>query len=113
MTVTIYHNNRCSNSRGALALIRGAGIEPTIIDYIAEPLSRDGLAKLVKKLGGSPRDILRSKEAIYSELKLEKATDDALLDAMAAHPTLINRPIVVTDKGAKLCRPPELVKDLL
>ena len=113
MNITIYHNPKCSNSRGALALLREAGHEPTIVEYLVTPPSRDALADLVAKMGIAPRDLVRAKEAVYAELGLADAGDDALLDAMAAHPILINRPIVVTDKGAKLCRPPELVKDLI
>jgi arsenate reductase len=113
MTVTIHHNPGCSNSRGALEIIRAQGIEPRIVEYLKTPLSRDELSALVKKLGMPLRNIVRTKEAIYAELNLESAGDDALLDAVAMHPILLNRPIVVTPKGARLCRPPELVRDLL
>jgi arsenate reductase len=113
MTVTVYHNPGCSNSRGALEIIRAQGIEPVIIEYLKTPLSREELAALVEKLVVPLRAVVRTKEAIYSELKLESASDDALLDAVATHPILLNRPIVVTPKGARLCRPPELVRDLL
>jgi arsenate reductase len=113
MTVTVHHNPGCSNSRGALEIIRAQGIEPVIIEYLKAPLSRDDLEVLVKKLGVPLRDVLRTKEAIYAELSLESASDGALLDAVAAHPILLNRPIVVTPKGARLCRPPELVRELL
>ena len=113
--VTIYHNNRCSNSRGALALLRERGIEPTIIDYIATPLTTPELAELVEHLGVPLRELLRSKEAIFQELGLDQAgvSDAQLLTAVAAHPVLLNRPIVVTPKGAALCRPPEKVLELL
>lgn len=113
MTVTIHHNPGCSNSRGALEIIRAHGIEPVIVEYLKTPLSRDELAGLVKRLGVPLREVVRTKEAVYAELGLEPASDDALLDAVAAHPILLNRPIVVTPKGARLCRPPELVRDLL
>ena len=113
MNITIYHNPKCSNSRGALALIREAGHEPVIIEYLQTPPRRAALAVLVAKMGIAPRDLVRVKEAAYADLGLEGASGDALLDAMAAHPILINRPIVVTDRAAKLCRPPELVRDLL
>lgn len=112
MTVTIHHNPACSNSRGALEIIRAQGIEPVIIEYLKTPLSKRQLAVLVKKLDMPLRAIVRTKDAIYADLKLENASDDALLDAVAAHPILLNRPIVVTPKGARLCRPPELVRDL-
>jgi arsenate reductase len=113
MQVTIYHNPKCSNSRGALALIREAGIEPTIIEYLKTPPSRAELAALVTKMGITARAMVRAKEAVYGELALADAGDEKLLDAMAEHPILINRPIVVTEKGAALCRPPETVKPLL
>ena len=113
--VTIYHNSRCSNSRGALALIRERGIEPTIVDYIAEPLDAAALTALVRQLGVPVRELLRSKEAIYAELQLDDPAigDAELIDAVAAHPVLLNRPIVVTPRGAALCRPPEKVLALL
>jgi arsenate reductase len=113
MTVTIHHNPGCSNSRGALEIIRSQGIEPAIVEYLKTPLSRDELVALVQKMGVPLREVVRTKEAVYAELGLERADDDALLDAIAAHPILLNRPIVVTPKGARLCRPPELVRDLL
>lgn len=113
--VTIYHNSRCSNSRGALALIRERGLEPTIVDYIAEPLDAAALAALVRQLGLPVRDLLRSKEAVYAELQLDAPAigDAELIAAVAAHPVLLNRPIVVTPRGAALCRPPEKVLALL
>jgi arsenate reductase len=113
MTVTIHHNPGCSNSRGALEIIRSQGIEPAIVEYLKAPLSRDELVALVQKMGVPLREVVRTKEAVYAELGLERADDDALLNAIAAHPILLNRPIVVTPKGARLCRPPELVRDLL
>ena len=113
--VTIFHNSRCSNSRGALALIRERGIEPLIVDYIAEPLDAESLTALFAQLAVPVRDLLRSKEAIYVELQLDDAAlgDAELIAAVAAHPVLLNRPIVVTPRGAALCRPPEKVLALL
>jgi len=111
--VTIYHNPRCSNSRGALELIRAAGIAPTIIEYLTTPPSRAELADLLHRAGLTPRQAVRTKEALYRELKLDDADDGTLLDAMISHPVLIERPLVVTLKGVRLCRPPERVLDLL
>jgi len=111
--VTIYHNPRCSNSRGALELIRAAGIAPTIIEYLTTPPSRAELADLLRRAGLTPRQAVRTKEALYRELKLDDADDGTLLDAMISHPVLIERPLVVTLKGVRLCRPPERVLDLL
>jgi arsenate reductase len=113
MTVTIYHNPNCSNSRGALEIIRAAGIEPKIVEYLKTPLSKAELSALIAQTGLRVREAMRVKEAVYAEMNLDAAEDDALLDAIAAHPILLNRPMVVTTKGAKLCRPPELVKDIL
>jgi arsenate reductase len=113
--VTIYHNARCSNSRGALALLRERGIEPTVVDYLQQPLTIDQLQALVAAMGGAVRDVLRSKEAVFAELGLGDAarTDAELLAAVAQHPVLLNRPIVSTPKGTLLCRPPERVLELL
>lgn len=113
--VTIYHNSRCSNSRGALALIRERGMEPQIVDYIAEPLDAAALTALVGQLGLPVRELMRSKEAVYAELQLDNPalSDAELIAAVAAHPSLLNRPIVVTPRGAALCRPPEKVLALL
>jgi arsenate reductase len=115
MDVIIYHNPQCGTSRNTLALIRNAGIEPQIVEYLKTPLTREALQQLIAKAGLSVRDLLREKGTLYHELKLDDATlsDDALLDAMIEHPILINRPLVVTPKGARLCRPSELVIDLL
>ena len=112
---TIYHNPRCGTSRNTLAMIRHAGVEPTIVDYLSQPPSRSVLADLIARAGLSPRDAMRKKEAKYSELGLadETLSDDQLLDAMVANPILIERPLVVTDRGVKLCRPSEAVLDLL
>jgi arsenate reductase (glutaredoxin) len=114
-TVTIYHNPKCGTSRNTLALIRHAGIEPQVIHYIETPPTREQLVQLVAACGLSVREVLRSKGEVYDELKLDdpKWTDDELLDFMVAHPILINRPIVVTPTGTKLCRPSEVVLDIL
>lgn len=113
--ITIFHNNRCSNSRGALELLRARGIEPNIVDYIATPLTAPELAELVAHIGVPVRELLRSKEAAYHELGLDQpaVSDAQILLAVAQHPQLLNRPIVVTPKGAALCRPPEKVLALL
>ena len=114
-TATIYHNPKCGTSRNTLALIRNAGIEPQVIHYLETPPSRDELVQLVAACGLSVREVLRSKGDLYEELKLDDAkwTDDELLDFMVAHPILINRPIVVTTQGTRLCRPSERVLDIL
>jgi arsenate reductase len=115
VTVTIYHNPACGTSRNVLALIRNGGEEPLVIEYLKTPPSRDELAALIERMGISVRDLLRRKGTPYDQLKLDDPglTDDALLDAMMMHPILINRPIVVTPKGVKLCRPVETVLDIL
>lgn len=113
--VTIYHNPNCGTSRNVLGLIRNAGIEPTIIEYLKAPPDRQILLGLIKRMGIRVRDLLRRKETPYDELGLDdpKWTDDQLIDAMLANPILINRPIVVTPLGVKLCRPSEIVLDML
>lgn len=115
MTVTIYHNPKCGTSRNTLAMIRATGIEPVVIEYLKTPPSRDELRDLVQRMGMKLRDVLRTKGTPYHEVGLDDPalSDDALLDAIEAHPVLINRPIVVTPKGARLCRPSEQVLDLL
>ena len=115
MDVIIYHNPDCGTSRNTLAMIRNAGIEPHVIEYLKTPPSRVLLQQLVARMGISLRDLLREKGTPYQELGLadKTLTGDRLLDAMMAHPILINRPIVVTPKGVRLCRPSELVLDLL
>ena len=115
MTVTIYHNPACGTSRNALALIRNAGEEPEVVEYLKTPPSREKLVELIGRMGITPRELLRRKGTPYDELGLgdPKWSDDELIDFMIAHPILINRPIVVTDKGVKLCRPSEAVLDLL
>ena len=115
MDAIIYHNPACGTSRNTLAMIRSAGIEPHVIEYLKTPQSRALLQQLITRMGLPVRALLREKGTPYAELGLGDAalTDDQLLDAMMAHPILINRPIVVTPKGVKLCRPSELVLDLL
>lgn len=110
--VTIYFNQKCGTARNTLALIREAGIEPDIIEYMKHPPSRAELAKLAHLAGGAAT-LLREKEPLAAELGLKGAADAAILDAIAENPILLNRPVVVTPKGAKACRPAELVKDLL
>ncbi|NLR98793.1 arsenate reductase (glutaredoxin) [Rhizobium sp. P38BS-XIX] len=115
MTVTIYHNPACGTSRNTLAMIRQSGEEPVVIEYLKTPPSREELLKLAAAMGLSVRDILRQKGTPYNELGLSNPdlTDDQLLDQIMQHPILINRPIVVTDKGVRLCRPSEAVLDIL
>ena len=113
--VEIWHRPACSNSRGALELIREAGIEPTIVDYIANPPTRARLHQAIADAGLKVRDAMRSKEPEYAQQGLDdpSLSDDALLDAMVATPVLINRPFVFTPRGVRLCRPPEKVLELL
>ncbi|GGH15105.1 arsenate reductase [Alsobacter metallidurans] len=113
--VVIYHNPECGTSRNTLAMIRNAGIEPHVIEYLKTPPARALLASLIGRMGVSVRSVLREKGTPFQELGLsdESLTDDQLLDAMMAHPILINRPIVVSQLGVKLCRPSEAVLDLL
>lgn len=111
--VTIYHNPGCGTSRNTLGLIRNAGIEPRVIEYLQTPPDRTTLVSLIAAMGTPVREVVRTKEALYSELGLADANDAALIDAMLAHPALINRPIVVTALGTKLCRPSEAVLDIL
>jgi arsenate reductase len=115
MDTIIYHNPDCGTSRNTLAMIRNAGIEPHVIEYLKTPPSRALLQQLIARMGISVRDAVREKAAPYAELGLDNPdlTDDQLLDAVMAHPILINRPIVVAPKGVRLCRPSELVLDLL
>jgi arsenate reductase len=115
MTITIYHNPACGTSRNTLAMIRQSGEEPEIIEYLKTPLLRDALVDLMKRMGIGPRQLLRQKGTPYAELDLgnPKWADDQLIDFMVEHPILINRPIVVTPLGAKLCRPSEAVLDIL
>jgi arsenate reductase (glutaredoxin) len=115
MDITIYHNPACGTSRNTLALIRNAGIEPEVIEYLKTPPSRATLSRLIKDAGLIVRQALREKEKPFAELGLADAslTDDQLLDAMLAHPILINRPFVVTPTGTRLCRPSELLLEIL
>lgn len=115
MDVIIYHNPDCGTSRNTLAMIRNAGIEPHIIEYLKTPPVRGLLVQLIDRMGIRPRDVLRQKGTPYGDLELGNPalTDGQLLDAMMQHPILINRPIVVSPKGVKLCRPSEAVLDLL
>jgi arsenate reductase len=113
--IIVYHNPACGTSRNTLAMIRNAGIEPHVVEYLKTPPSRALLEQLIARAGMRPRDLLREKGTPYAELGLddESLSDAALLDAMIAHPILINRPLVVSPLGVKLCRPSELVLDLL
>ena len=113
--VTIYHNPACGTSRNVLGLIRNSGVEPRVVEYLKTPPTRDELADLIHRMGIPVRDVLREKGTPYAELNLDNPdlTDDQLLDAMMAHPILINRPIVVTPLGVRLCRPSEAVLDIL
>ncbi len=113
--VTIYHNPACGTSRNTLAMIRASGVEAEIIEYLKTPPTREKLVALIANIGEGCRALLRKKGTPYDELGLDDASlsDDALIDAMLAHPVLINRPIVVTSKGTKLCRPSELVLEIL
>lgn len=115
MTVTIYHNPNCGTSRNTLAMIRQSGEEPVIVEYLKHPPDRARLRALAEAMGISIRGLLREKGTPYAELGLgdPKWTDDELIDAMLTHPVLINRPIVETPKGARMCRPSESVLDLL
>lgn len=113
--VVIYHNPACGTSRNVLAMIRNAGVEPHVIEYLKTPPSRALLVQLVERAGLTPRQLLREKGTPYAELGLddEAIGDEALIDAMMDHPLLINRPLVVTPKGVRLCRPSEVVLDIL
>ena len=113
--IVIHHNPACGTSRNALAMIRNAGIEPRVIEYLKTPPSRAMLVDLLKRSGLTPRELLREKGTPYADLDLgnERLSDDQLIDAMMEHPVLINRPLVVSPLGVKLCRPSEAVLDLL
>lgn len=114
-SITIYHNPACGTSRNTLALIRNSGVEPTVIHYLETPPSRETLVALIAAMGMPVQDLLRKNVPPFEELGLaeERFSDDELIDAMLAHPILINRPIVVTPLGTKLCRPSEVVLDIL
>ncbi len=113
--ITIYHNPRCGTSRNTLAILRAAGHEPQVVDYLKTGWTRAGLEALLQAMGATPRDVLRERGTPAAELGLLSADvgPAAILEAMVAHPVLVNRPIVVTPRGAKLCRPSETVLDLL
>jgi arsenate reductase len=115
MEIRIYHNPGCGTSRNTLALIRNSGVEPEVIDYLKTPPGREELRDMIAKAGLTVREAIREKNTPYAELGLDNPglTDDALLDAMVAHPILINRPFVVTPRGVRLCRPSEVVLELL
>ncbi|WP_020177632.1 arsenate reductase (glutaredoxin) [Methylopila sp. M107] len=115
MTITIFHNPACGTSRNVLAMIQASGTEPEVVEYLKTPPSRERLVQLIAATGGSVRALLREKGTPFAELGLDDPAlgDDALIDAMLAHPILINRPIVETPKGTALCRPSERVLDLL
>jgi arsenate reductase len=114
-TVTIFHNPACGTSRNVLALVRNSGIEPEIVEYLKHPPGRARLVELIAAMGRPVRDLLRRKGTPYDELKLDDPawTDDALIDFMVTHPILMNRPVVVTPLGTRLCRPSETVLDIL
>ncbi|NUS99384.1 MAG: arsenate reductase (glutaredoxin) [Sphingomonas sp.] len=115
MNVTIYHNPLCGTSRKTLEIIRESGAEPNVVEYLKTPPTRSELKAIYEKGGISPRDGLRAKEPLAQELGLNQPTvsDDEILDAMMEHPILIERPLVVTDKGVRLCRPQDLVREIL
>jgi arsenate reductase (glutaredoxin) len=113
MDIKIFHNSRCGTSRTTLGLLRDAGHEPEVVDYLATPPTREQLREIIARAGLSVREAVRSKEALYGELGLDAVDDEALLDAMVANPILINRPFVMTPKGVRLCRPSELVNEIL
>ena len=115
MNVTIYHNPLCGTSRKTLEIIRETGSEPNVVEYLKAPPPREELKKLYERAGISPREGLRAKEQIAADLGLTRpdVTDDEILDAMMEHPILINRPLVVTEKGVRLCRPQDMVREIL
>lgn len=115
MPVTIYHNPLCGTSRKTLEILRESGADPRVIEYLQTPPSRDELKRIYRRAGISPREGLRAKEPIAQELGLTRpdVSDDEILDAMMEHPILINRPLVETDKGARLCRPQDVVREIL
>ena len=115
MTVMIWHNPKCGTSRKVLEMIRATGVEPTIVDYVKNPPSVAEIKATLKEMGAKPRDLLRRRGTPYDELGLDDAKlgDAALIAAMHAHPILIERPVVRTRKGTRLCRPPERLEDIL
>lgn len=112
-SATVYHNPRCSTSRKTLNLLRDNGIEPTVVQYLKTPPSRDELAALIRDAGIEVRAAVRKRESVYTELNLADASDEQLLDALAEHPILIERPFVVTAKGTRLARPIDTVREIL
>ena len=114
-TIKIYHNPRCGTSRNTLALIRNSGVEPVVIEYLKTPPTRDELKQLISDMDGTVRNVLRQKETLYKELGLDAPhwTDEQLLDFIGEHPILLQRPIVVTALGTRMCRPSEAVLDIL
>jgi arsenate reductase (glutaredoxin) len=112
-SAVIYHNPKCSTSRKTLELLHSFGIEPEVVQYLKTPPSREELADMIRAAGIDVRTAARKREALYAELNLADATDDQLLDAMAAHPILIERPFVVTPKGTRLARPMDTVREIL
>ena len=115
MNVTIYHNPLCGTSRKTLEILRESGTEPNVVEYLKGPPSREELRRLYERAGISPRDGLRAKESLAEELGLNRpdVSEDEILDAMMEHPILINRPLVETDKGVRLCRPQDIVREIL
>ena len=115
MKATIYHNPKCGTSRKTLEIIRKTGSEPNVVEYLKDPPTREELRQIYERAGISPREGLRAKEPIAAELGLTRpdVTDDEILDAMMEHPILINRPLVVTEKGVRLCRPQDMVREIL
>lgn len=115
MQITIYHNPDCGTSRNALAAIRATGHEPRIIEYLKTPPTREELKSLIARMNLTAREVVRKREPLFHELRLDERDvgEDELIDGMIENPILINRPIVVTDRGARLCRPSEIVKELL
>jgi arsenate reductase (glutaredoxin) len=109
----IYHNPKCSTSRKTLELLRDSGVEPEVVQYLKTPPSRDELVSMIRAAGIDVRSAVRKRESLYAELNLADATDDQLLDAMAEHPILIERPFVITPKGTRLARPMERVREIL
>lgn len=114
-SITVYHNPRCGTSRAVLEIIRQADFQPHIVEYLKTPLSRAELVDLLERAGLKPRELLREQGTLFDELNLADPalSDDAIIDAMIAHPILINRPIVVTPQGVRLCRPADVVRDIL
>lgn len=112
---TIYHNPRCSTSRAALERLQQQGLQPTIVEYLKQPYTAELLKDLMARAGLSARELIRQKESLYAELDLGQAdrTEQDLIDAMVAHPVLVNRPVVVTQKGVRLCRPLDVIDEIL